>query len=259
MPPLARIELERLLHARKLGSTVSAADDRGPANDTHRAPVGLEGLDDRLRGGWPRGHVSELAGELSTGASWIAGVSLASATRRGELAALVDPLDMFDPESAAGAGFVWPYFLWVRGAAAEVPRSTSLVRSWEPIINRAMKALALILQAQGFGLVVLDLQGVPPAVVKRLPFTTWRRVQRMVEGRETVCLVIHGEPMARSAGGVTVTLAPPAGGRTRWSNVRSPARRLVGLSARAHIIRAQWQGSLEDFESNTAWPVQERL
>ena len=48
-----------------------------------------------------------------------------------------------------------------------------------------------MLQAGGFGLVVLDLARVSRrSAIKRLPFTTWLRLHRIIEGSETACVLI---------------------------------------------------------------------
>ena len=52
----------------------------------------------------------------------------------------------------------------------------------------------------------LDLGEVPIAVIGRLPFTTWRRLHRVIEGGETACVVIASEPLARSVAGITLVL-----------------------------------------------------
>ena len=74
-----------------------------------------------------------------------------------------------------------------------------------------------MLQAGGFGVVAIDLADVPPRVLKSLPFTTWLRLQRIVEGSDTACLLVTPEPLARSAGGLTVMCT----GQTTWSDARS--------------------------------------
>jgi hypothetical protein len=147
---------------------------------------------------------------------------LAAATQRGELTALVDPLDMFDPSSAAARGVDLSRLLWVRGRALLGPDVVSLPREAGDLrtqIERAVKALNLILQAggpqrgsragveaTGFGLVALDLGEVPIAVTGRLPFTTWRRLHRVIEGGDTACVVVASEPLARSVAGITLAL-----------------------------------------------------
>lgn len=247
MSRLARSDLEHLLQARKLGSTLvtPALEPAAPLDERMVCATGLGSLDDLLRGGWPRGQVSEIVASLSAGGTWVACVSVAAATRRGELAALVDPLDRFDPESAATAAFAWPYLLWVRGGAPD--RAAEILA-----VERAVKAVALLLRAEGFGLVVLDLQGVSSAAIKALPFTTWRRLQRLVEGRDTACLLVHHAPLGRSAGGATLRLEPALRGGGCWAGQASHGRRLLGLSAQVRVVRAQDPGaSLDGIEWST--------
>jgi recombination protein RecA len=75
-------------------------------------------------------------------------------------------------------------------------------------LDRAIKALNLVLQAGGFGLVAIDLADVPLEAIKRLPFTTWLRLQRVLEGTTTACVLVAGDAVARSAGGVSIRLSP---------------------------------------------------
>jgi recombination protein RecA len=80
-------------------------------------------------------------------------------------------------------------------------------------IERALKALNLVLQAGGFGVVALDLADASPAALHRLPFTTWLRVQRTIEGSETACVLVASQPLGRSAHGLTLALDS----RTQWA------------------------------------------
>jgi hypothetical protein len=54
--------------------------------------------------------------------------------------------------------------------------------------------------------VVFDVAEAPADAVRRLPFTTWLRVQRMVEGSATACVLVGSEPMARSSAGLTLKI-----------------------------------------------------
>jgi recombination protein RecA len=133
----------------------------------------------------------------------------------------VDACDTFDPASAAGHGVVLPRLLWVRETGDA---------------QRALKAFSLILQAGGFGLVVLDLADLPPATLRRFPWTTWMRIARIVEGRETAAVLIGAERIARSAGGVTIALETvPA----RWQGTAHRARLFTGLAAAPRVVRAK--------------------
>ena len=100
------------------------------------------------------------------------------------------------------------------------------------MVNRALKALNLVLQARGFACVVLDLADAPPVALKRLPFTTWLRVQRIVEGSDTACLLVSPHPLARSAGGLTLLLA----GRPRWTGDADRNRHLTGADVTVRVV-----------------------
>ena len=99
-------------------------------------------------------------------------------------------------------------------------------------VNRALKALNLVLQAGGFACVVLDLADVPPAALTRIPFTTWLRVQRIIEGSDTACVLIAPQPLARSAGGLTLSLT----GRARWTGDADRNRHLTGADLTVRVV-----------------------
>ena len=205
---LSREYLESLLRERKLDHTV-AEWDAMPHPARWAVPTGLADLDARLDGGLPRGHLSEVTGPRSSGRLAIAVSALAGATSRGEAVALVDPLDMFDPASASASGIDFQRMLWVRGEASSSARVSLSCEygTLQKSVDRGVKALNIVLQAGGFGLAVLDLGEVAAQTIKRLPYTTWLRLHRVIEGSETACVLIGSEPIARSSGGVTIQLA----------------------------------------------------
>jgi recombination protein RecA len=209
MPAAARENLESLLRLKKLDHTlINALSADEAANARWAVPTGVAELDARLQGGIPRGHLSELVGRRSSGRLAVVLSALAGATSRGEAVALVDPLDMFDPASAAASGIDFTRMLWIRGQASSSARISLSCEfgTLQKSLDAAVKALNLVLQAGGFGLVALDLAEVAPQVLRRLPFTTWLRLHRVIEGSETACVLIGSEPLSRSAGGVTVQL-----------------------------------------------------
>jgi hypothetical protein len=277
--------LESALRDRKLDRTLTTAlpsFDRTDATAVPGAsvPFGIDALDDRLRGGLPRGQVSELAGApasastsafarasafaetpvdthkpLDTAASGRMTLLLqlmADATRRGEVVALVDTCDRLDVASAAAAGVCLERLLWIRGGIVSsgivssgvvsgASRTTGAAgATWERTLDRAIKALNLVLRAGGFAVVAIDLADVPAVWLKRLPFTTWLRVQRSIEGSDTACVLVTPEPLARSAGGLTLMLA----GRTTWTTGH---RRLTGLETQVRIVspRRRVEGEVE--------------
>jgi recombination protein RecA len=247
----ARAHLESLLRARKLDATLPGAHPLVPDEATV-APTGVPTLDARLNGGWPRGHVSEIVGSRSSGRTRVMVQSLTAATQRGELAALVDATDSFDPESAVPLAPAWPYFLWIRGHQPCPVGSRSGAASasggdvLERIVDRAIKAAGLVLQAGGFGVVALDLADVPQVALRRLPFTTWMRFQRLIEGRDTAGLIVAAESLGRSAQGVTVRLDEAGEVAGGWQGSHECGRLFRGLPARARLGRARWQSDDED-------------
>ncbi len=77
---------------------------------------------DSLTGGLPRGCLTEICGAPSSGRTSVLLFALARATERGEVCALVDPSDAFDPASAAAAGMDLGRLLWVRCGQSNSPR-----------------------------------------------------------------------------------------------------------------------------------------
>ncbi len=232
--PLARADLESLLRTRRLDRTLTTTlpvPDAGAAADEYAvAPTSVAALDERLGGGLPRGQLSELVGPRSSGRTSLLASVLAAATRRGESVALVDALDMFDLESAAAAGLASDRMLWIRGQVSLSPgrcRDTN-----QRALEHTLRALALVLQAGHFGIVAFDAGDVPAEALRSLPFTTWLRLQRMVEGSTTVGLLVGSEPMARSAAGLTLNLAPRRA-------VRFGARLFDGLDVDVRVVSAR--------------------
>ena len=196
-PAAARATLEALLRDRKLDSTITAALQR-PISDAERiAPTGIPAFDD-VSGGLPRGQISEIVGAVSSGRTALLTACLADATRRGELVALIDALDRFDPSSATAAGVDLDRLLWIRGDEGDRTR----------VVSRAIKALNLVLSAGGFGVVALDVGDVSLHALRTLPFTTWLRLQRVIAGSDTACVLVARAPLARSPGGSSVRLEP---------------------------------------------------
>ena len=63
-------------------------------------------------------------------------------------------------------------------------------------LDRAVKALNLVLQSGGFGLVALDIADVPLDALRELPFNTWMRLHRVVDASDTACVLVAEVPEA---------------------------------------------------------------
>ena len=227
--PLARAELEQLLRDRRLDHTLSSAvPPLHPHDEFSVTSTSVAAFDAFLDGGFPRGQLSELVGPRSAGRASVLHRMLSAATARGELVALVDVLDTLAVASAAASGVDLDRVLWIRGEVTSTPGRCHDAN--QRAMVRAVQALTLVLQAGNFGLVTFDVAEAPIDVIRRLPFTTWLRLQRMIDGSQTTCVLVGDVPIARSSGGMTVKLEP-RGGRFR-------GRLLAGLNFDVRVVRA---------------------
>src|SRR5262245_33367769 len=215
----ARAHIESLLRAKKLDVTLTTeapwecdATGTPAAAEEFLAPLGVASIDAALGGGLRRGHLSEIVGGRSSGRTGVMCRALEAAVSRGELAALVDTHDRFDPASAAAAALDLSRRLWIRETGDTA---------------RALKAMNLVLQAGGFGLVVWDLADAPASATRSLPFTTWFRLARVIEGSRTAALVVAAAHLARSAGGATIAMETAAGSPAIWISEHSNRARLL--------------------------------
>src|SRR5215204_2146023 len=239
-----RAAVEALLRERKLDRTLTSTLPERLGEDAV-APLDIPALDRGLAGGaspqgieaggLPRGQVSEVVGPASSGRTSVAWAALAAASRRGESIALVDTFDRFDPPSAHACGIDLSRLLWVRGQAVS-KTSGAIDPAWLPgvravngpgtfierVIDRAIKSLNLVVQSGVCTLVVIDLIDVPATALRRLPASTWFRVERAIEGSDTVVLILAAMPVARSAGGRSIVLAPRADSRELKAESREP-------------------------------------
>jgi hypothetical protein len=232
-----RATLESALRSRKLDHTLTSTLPAHPVRDDQVvAATEVPPLDALLRGGFPRGQLSEIVGPRSSGRTSLLLQMLAAATARGELVAVVDALDTLDIESTTAAGLALERLLWIRGNLVPNPGMCRDLN--QRALDQAIKALTLVLQAGNFGLVVFDAADAPPEAFRRLPFTTWLRLQRMVEGTQTACVLIGTEPMARSSAGLTLRLSTAGNGES-GGGVKFRGRLFDGLEVTASVVRAR--------------------
>jgi hypothetical protein len=185
-----------------------------PAEPVRRLPTGIGDLDDLIGGGLPRGHVSEIVGGPSSGRTAVLHALLASATRRGEVAAVVDLPDALDPLSLARAGADLERVLWVR----------------PPSPQTALKCAELILSAGGFGLVAVDTQA--PRVARPLPRHVWPRLAQVTRRAGAACVVCAPRHIASGVAAIALSLTTR---RARWNG-----RLFEGITATAVLTRSRF-------------------
>src|SRR5580658_6422474 len=212
--------LERLSAISKLaGVTPAARLDVRPA--LQMVPSGVREID-ALTGGLARGCLTEICGPASSGRTSVLIFALARATQRGEVCALVDSSDAFDPASAVAAGMVMSRLLWVRCGEARVVTGLRPVRAgqspattqssagfsrWQPRLGQMLKVTDLLLQSNGFGMIALDLGDIPVPSVRRIPLASWFRFRRAIEHTPTALLVLEQQPIAGSCSSVLVKVS----------------------------------------------------
>ncbi len=225
MASAALAHLTALLQSRKLDGTVTRPVDQGrPCTGT-----GVAELDHILAGGWPRGQLSEIVGPSSSGRTSVLLATLAAVTGKGGVVALVDVADRLDPPSAAAAGVDLDRLLWVRGPGMALHSTVG-----DLAVQRGLRAFDLIGRAGGFAVVTFDVADVPARHLRALPSATWRRVAHVLEGRDTVGLLLGTTPMGRSAWGVSVTLRATG----HWAGHSARSRRLAGLEVHPQLARS---------------------
>jgi recombination protein RecA len=233
---------------------------------------------DALTGGIPRGCLTEICGPPSSGKTSVLLATLAAATQRGESCVLIDASDSFDPSSGASARMDFSRLLWVRCgksslvvgrsslAKSKAPPSAKSVEGWsnpvysslandqrpttndskrfcrvyEHRLEQVLKSTDLILQSGGFGLVVLDLAGIPEKFVRRIPLASWFRFQRAVEHTKTALLLISEILCAQTCAAVVVKVRNQASVfRRQPSGKPSHAEVLKELQIEGEVVRSR--------------------
>lgn len=207
--------------AREVAGVV-AASAMPPRPPAATLATGLPQVD-ALTGGIPRGALTEIFGPASSGRTSLMLFVLAQATARGEVCALLDATDSFDPESAQAAGVDLKRLLWARCGKK---------------VENALHASDLLLQAGGFGLVVIDLGDVPPGTARRVPLTSWFRFRRAVEHTPTALLAIEQEPFAKSAAALALKLSAISRQPSGRADSPTHARLLRGREISVEVVRS---------------------
>ena len=196
-----------------------AQQNTGP---TFRYPSGLPSIDDLLGGGFARGQLSEIVGPPSSGRTSLCLSLLAQTTSgAGELAAIVDRADAFDPLSAKVAGVDLARVLWVR------------VKE----IQEALRSTERLLETEGLPLVLLDLDP-PHGVASKgssslIPQPAWTRLSRLASGTKSALVVLSRERQVNHAAQTVMELKPER------SHFEGSPPLLTELESQAVLLRRQ--------------------
>lgn len=131
-----------------------------------------------------RGNLAEIAGAPGTGKTSLVLSMLSKLTQEGEVCAVVDSCDSLDARSAYLAGVALENLLWVKCGGN---------------LEKAFLAADYLVQAKGFGVIWLNLNGLSKRGLKRVPRTYWYRYRTRIKETPTLFLVTAEEPVAGSA------------------------------------------------------------
>ena len=278
--------LARLDAIPKLAASITPASRLDVRPAPEMVSSGIHELD-ALTGGLPRGCLTEICGSASSGRTSILLAALANATRRGEVCALVDASDALHPASAASAGIEMGRLLWVR-CKKTVPSSRFPVlsslpehnfknsshskisvdrRGWESQLEQVLKITDLLLQSNGFGMIVLDLADIPVRSARRIPLASWFRFRRTIEHTPTVLLVLEQHPIAGSCSSVLLKVSgfrsqvsgrkPSAVSRQPSTNSLRHSELLDEFEITAELLQSRLDRkqpqSVVSFSSRAAW------
>jgi hypothetical protein len=159
--------------------------------DRDQISTGIPAIDKLTAGGIPRGTLTEICGAESTGRTALVFALLGQATQRGECCAWIDAAGAFDPASAAEAGVELGRVLWVNcGGNAQ----------------HALKSTDLLIQAGGFGLVVLDIADTPDAIARRISLASWFRLRHAAERTGAALVAVERQINARSCSALQIEM-----------------------------------------------------
>src|ERR1700755_1156146 len=127
-----------------------------------------------------RGSLTEIVGKPATGKTSLTLMLLAGLTQKGEICAVVDVSNSFDPLSAVASGVVLENLLWIKCGEN---------------IEHAFKAIDYLIQAKNFGSIWLDLSGRTPTDLGFIPSSYWYRFRTRIKDSGTLLISTSEHPL----------------------------------------------------------------
>lgn len=101
-------------------------------------------------------------------------------------------------------------------------------------IEQALRVTDLLLQAGGFGAIVLDMGGIAPEYASRVPLATWFRYRAAAERTQTSILLLTQHACAKSSAAIVLHLQP-------GSALREEKTVFTGVEYRVEVARQRFQ------------------
>ena len=173
---------------------------------------------------------------------------------RGEVAAYIDATDCFDPPSGEKAGIVLERLLWVRCGESGDQRRTRVRAKYKgpgireqrnngstaqrlnssTVHDQPWRAVNLVADAGGFGVVVLDLGGLSRRGLRAWQSRPWMRLLHLIRGSSTALIVLTAQHLVSSVAGLVLELSRQ---KTHWTGGTGVSLLLNGISIRVRVVR----------------------
>ena len=206
---------------------------------------------DSLIGGIARGRISEITGPVSSGKTTIAASFAAATSRRGEVVGWVDIPGAFDPRSLEIAGANLARILWLSFPKKTAPvirpasffdghfqddnlamRNASRARLFNDRgYKRELKGAELLLEAGGFGLVIIDFGAMRYPIAQ----SSALRLARAAEKTGTAVLALASNRVCGTFAALTLSMTKLRASFSRDGN--SAPTLFDGLRIEASVAR----------------------
>src|SRR5262245_14284059 len=131
-----------------------------------------------------RGSLTEFIGETSTGKTSLVFMLLSALTQKGEICAVVDLNNSFNPKSAKASNITLENLLWVKCGGN---------------VEHAFKAVDHLIQAKNFGLIWMDLSDDLVNDFKFIPRSYWYRFRTRIKDSQTLLITTASRTLMGSA------------------------------------------------------------
>jgi RecA/RadA recombinase len=122
-------------------------------------------------------------------------------------------------------------------------------------LDQALKALDLLIQSGGFGLVIVDLGDIPVEQARRIPLTSWFRFRRAVENTPTILMALAKDSCAKTCASLVMQLSADP---KRSGHSLTHVSLLDGLNVHVDVLRTRLErkpvrSAGASLETRTLW------
>lgn len=146
-----------------------------------REVTGLSGI--------PRGAITEMTGKGSVGVSTTVLEMLREFLHQDLYCAYIDVSGSLDVVRAHENGVALERMLWIRGSGE---------------LDACLTVTDLLVQAGGFGVIVLDIKDIPARQLNQVPQAYWHKLRLALEPTASICFVLSDQGVVKSSAALTL-------------------------------------------------------